>query len=169
MSRQPSLVRQVGGKNFFQRLIRDIQNPKKIHNFIKKTGAISKTANLLDSFGVPLAAKVARGAELAGYGKGKGLRYAGQHGNGGTKKKVGRPRKVGRPSNAVVKRRKQSGGSALSRLLRDVKNPAKINSFLKRSKAISRGSAYLSKHGVPHAATVSKISAQMGYGKRMNL
>jgi len=65
------------------------------------------------------------------------------------------------------KRKPRSGGSTwLTRLVRDVQNPSKVNNFLKRTKAISRVAGALSAVGVPLSGTVGNVAGKLGYGKR---
>jgi hypothetical protein len=53
----------------------DILNSlKKVHNFAKKTGIVSKLAGVVGAAGFAPAAKLAAGARLAGYGKVRKLR-----------------------------------------------------------------------------------------------
>jgi hypothetical protein len=54
---------------------KDIMNTlKKVHNFAKKTGLVSKVAGALGAAGVPNAGNVAVYAKQAGYGKVRKIR-----------------------------------------------------------------------------------------------
>ena len=47
------------------------KNLKKANRFLRKNKVISRTAGVLDEFGVPHASRVARVSKKLGYGKGK--------------------------------------------------------------------------------------------------
>lgn len=51
------------------------------------------------------------------------------------------------------------------RLARDIKSPAKINSFLKRNKVISRAGNLLGDI-IPGASRLGDVAGKLGYGKR---
>lgn len=73
------------------------------------------------------------------------------------KRRVGRPRKVGRKKGGC----EQDGGKFLKDVGKFLKNT--YNSA-KRSKYISRAASALADEGVPYAATVARVSDKMGLG-----
>ena len=69
------------------------------------------------------------------------------------------------PRYSVVSKRRVYGGNA-ARRQKIIGALKKINSFLHRTKAISRVATALASRGVPYAGQIGRVAGQLGYGRR---